>query len=104
MTIKTMNVEAAKAVIEMAGASGKFFTVEYIKKDGSLRKANGRLSVGKYTNGGVRSTANNELIVGYYDMGVRREITEEEGKKAYRSFSLDRLVSVNGVGISVTAR
>lgn len=104
MTIKTMEVEVAKALLEMAGANGKIFTMEFIKKDGTLRKANGRFNVGKYTNGGVRSTANNEMIVGFYDMGLRKELTEAEGKKAYRSCSLDRIVSVNGRGIQAAAK
>lgn len=102
-TILSAAALAAKEAIEFAGSKGKIFTVTFAKKDGTIREMNSRLHVAKYTSGGVRSTAGNPNIMGLYDMKLRKELTEDEGKKAYRSLDLNRVISVNGRGFSMTA-
>ncbi|MDB4311824.1 hypothetical protein N9937_00175 [bacterium] len=102
--VMTAQAKANKEMIELAGSNGKIFTIAFEKKDGSVRKMNARLNVAKYTSGGVRSTAGNPNIMGVYDMKLRKELTVEEGKKAYRSLDLNRVISINGRGLSMQVR
>jgi cystathionine beta-lyase/cystathionine gamma-synthase len=101
-TVLTAEAQSAKEAIEFAGSKGKIFTVTFKKKDGSVREMNARLHVAKYTSGGTRSTAGNPNIMGLYDMKLRKELTEAEGKRAYRSLDLNRVISVNGRGFRLT--
>ena len=100
--VLTAEAQSAKEAIEFAGSKGKIFTVTFTKKDGTLREMNARLHVAKYTSGGKRSTTDNPNIMGLYDMKLRRELTEAEGKRAYRSLDLNKVISVNGRGFQLT--
>ena len=51
----------------LLNSGGKFITVTFTKKDGSLRTLTGRLGVTKHLKGGV-STLNPDLYVTIYDM------------------------------------
>lgn len=62
---------------------GKFFSVEFIKKDGKTRVMLCRVGVTKYLKGGKR-TANNDVQV-VFDMH----------KMQYRSFRYDSVVKIN---------
>lgn len=48
-------------------SEGRFVTVEFIKKDGTLRKLTGRLGVKKHLKGG-KSTLNPEQYITIYDV------------------------------------
>lgn len=50
----------------VAQSNGKFITVEFIKKDGSIRKINGRTGVTKHLKGGT-STVNHDKFMVIYD-------------------------------------
>lgn len=70
---------------------GKFFTVTFTKKDGTIRTLNGRLGVNKYLKGG-KSTLNPEQFITVYDM-------KNEG---YRAVNVDTIQSVIVDGIEYT--
>ena len=64
---------------------GKFFTVEFTKKDGSLRKMNARLGVTKHLKGGTKG----------YDDATHNFLTVFDlGKKAYRTVNLSTVRSL----------
>ncbi len=61
--------------------NGKFFVVEFIKKDGSIRKMICRLGVKKHLKGGNKTTPNNCITV--YDVI----------NKGYRCFYPDTIIN-----------
>ena len=61
---------------------GKFFKVEFVKADGTLRTMNGRMGVHKYVKG-TGKTPPADSVVMYL-----------EALKTYRSFKLDHLISL----------
>ena len=65
-----IDVETAKELIFDTG--GKFFTVTFIKKDGSERVMNARLGVKKYLKGGELKFNPSEMgLIPVYDMGAK---------------------------------
>ena len=64
--------------------SGKFFSVDFIKRDGTRRKLNGRTGVIKYLKG-TGTTKRNPSNVVVWDRKI----------KDYRSFNIDTLVTLN---------
>jgi hypothetical protein len=75
----------------LKATAGKFFTVNFIKKDGSLRVMNCRLGVKKHLKGGV-SNLDAEKYLTVYDM-------QAEG---YRAVNLSTIVSVVVGGLTIT--
>jgi hypothetical protein len=75
----------------IAKSNGKFITITFIKKNGAVRKLNGRIGVTKYLKGGV-STINPDLYMVVYDTAA----------KGYRCISKDAIVSVTCEGLTVT--
>ena len=75
----------------LAATKGKFFTVVFIKKDGSTRSMNCRLGVTKHLKGGV-SNLNPDQYLTVYDV-------QAEG---YRAVNLSTIVSVTCGGIVLT--
>ena len=71
---------------------GKFFSVEFTKKDGSLRKMNCRLGVAKDLKGGTNSCSNHDEYVTVYDMVA----------KGYRNINLETLKVVRMAGATIT--
>ena len=69
-------------------SKGRFLTVEFIKKDGSLRKINGRLGVKKYLVGG-NSTLDNSKFIIIYDLK----------SKGYRAINKNSILSVFTTGL-----
>jgi hypothetical protein len=65
-------------------AGNKFFTVEFIKKDGSLRRMNCRMGVKKYLKGTGKPRPETPGLVIVYDIQA----------KDYRSFRINKLVSL----------
>ena len=47
----------------LLSSKGKFFGVHFIKKDGTLRKLNGRFNVTKHLRGGKRKNQNDSHLI-----------------------------------------
>ena len=74
----------------LKATKGKFFTVVFVKKDGTTRVMNCRLGVTKHLKGGV-STLNPSEFLTVYDM-------QAEG---YRAINLSTIVSVTCGGTTL---
>ena len=71
-------------------SKGRFLTVEFIKKDGSLRKINGRLGVKKYLAGGQSKLDQSKFII-IYDLAAR----------GYRAINKASILSVKTTGLKI---
>jgi len=70
-------------IIKLVG--NKFFTISFIKKDGTLRKMNARLGVTKYLKGGKK----------FYNPDDFNYLTVFDlGKKQYRTVNLNTVKEV----------
>jgi hypothetical protein len=69
--------------------NGQFFTVEFIKKDGTLRKMNCRTGVKKY----LSKNGKTIKITRPIDNGILR--VYDIKKEAYRSINLDTVKKIN---------
>lgn len=67
---------------------GRFFTVSFLKKDGSLRVLNGRLGVEKYLKGGECTLDRTKFVI-VYDIQ----------SKGYRAVNRDTIQSVKIDGV-----
>ena len=67
-------------------SNGKIFTVEFTKKDGTIRIMNCRLGVTKYLKGGSSTLDPNKFIT-VYDMQ----------SKGYRAINKDAILAVRGI-------
>lgn len=74
----------------VAQSNGKFITVEFIKKDGSIRKLNGRTGVTKHLKGG-KSTVDTSRFMVIYD-------TVSSG---YRCINKSTILSVSCNGLTI---
>lgn len=74
----------------IAQSNGKFLTVEFFKKDGSLRKITGRTGVLKHLKGGKSTVDANRYIVLY-----------ENASAGYRCINKSTIVSVKCNGFTV---
>ena len=74
----------------LKATAGKFFTVSFIKKDGTTRVMNCRLGVTKHLKGGV-STLDASQYLTVYDM-------QAEG---YRAVNLSTIISVVCGGVTL---
>lgn len=79
----TLNIAAIEKILN---SNGKIFTVEFIKKDGTLRTLNGRLGVTKHLKGGT-STLNPNTYITVFDLKT----------KAYRAVNKFTILSVKGL-------
>lgn len=71
-------------------SNGRFLTVEFVKKDGSIRKINGRLGVKKYLSGGNSTLDSNKFII-IYDLKSR----------GYRAINKNSILSVKTTGLKI---
>ena len=71
-------------------SNGKFVTIEFIKKDGSLRKINGRLGVKAPLKGG-KSTLDASQYITIYSMA----------DQGYRAINRDTIKSVSLDGVTI---
>ena len=69
---KVENPDMMRRIIE-AMVQDKFFTIEFVKADGSIRKINGRLGVEKHKKGGRDCNTNKQMMTVYdnYAKGYR---------------------------------
>lgn len=82
--------DQVKALVEKAG--GKLFSVQFVKKDGTVRSMTCRREVHKFSSGGTAGYSSNLNNVGVY------EFCERQGKQAYRCFNAENVIAmkVNG--------
>jgi hypothetical protein len=71
--------------------SGKYVTITALKSDGTVRVLNGRAKVKKYLKGGKRTTDPAKCVNVH-------EVGDKPGEERYRSFRIDRLISVKSGG------
>jgi hypothetical protein len=74
-------------------ASNKFITVTFVKKDGAVRKINGRMNVKKYLRGGSTTVDRNKFLILY-----------SVQDKGYRAVNKDSILSVAIDGVVIQAR
>ena len=65
--------------------NGKFFTVLFVKKDGSLRRMNCRTGVKKYLKGGSSTTGHLNNLITVYDLQT----------KDYRNINLNTVIEIH---------
>ena len=84
----------------------KFFEVEFIKKDGTLRKMNARRGVSRYVKGTGKLS---DKVIGVWDRQVMAENLKagmgrwKAGAMAYRSIKPETIVSVKCHGHTYNA-
>ena len=89
LKVKASDLETAKEILKEM-QSGKFFTCEFIKKDGSNRVINCRTGVQKYTKGkGMSFDPMAKSLLSVYDIQ----------KKGYRFINLSTLIWVQISGV-----
>lgn len=82
-----MNLERKLALIK--ANEGKIFSVEFIKKNGELRKMMARLGVTKHLRGGNKNTCDAyDHLVTVFDVV----------KGQYRNINVNTLISLKGMG------
>ena len=69
-------------------SEGRFFTVEFLKKDGSTRILNGRLGVEKYLKGGDCTIDRTKFVIVY-----------DVQSKGYRAVNRETILSVKIDGV-----
>ena len=87
--MKKLNVTREKLDKLLNDQRGKFFTVTFIKKDGTVRKSNGRLGVKKYLKGGLNKVTR-------YDNTY--DTTFDVKVMGYRTINLHTVLSVRANG------
>lgn len=68
--------------------NNRFFTISFIKKDGSLRTINGRLGVTKYLKGGNSTLDSNKFLTVY-----------SLADKSYRAINKASIISIKQDGL-----
>lgn len=84
---KVENPDMMCRIIE-ATVQDKFFTIEFVKSDGSIRKINGRLGVEKHKKGGRDCNTNKQMMTVY-----------DNYTKGYRNVNLTKINSLIVDGI-----
>ena len=84
---KISNPNLMRRVVE-ATVRDRFFTVEFTKADGSIRKINGRLGVDKHKKGGRDCNTNKQMMTVY-----------DNYAKGYRNVNLSTVSSLTVDGI-----
>lgn len=79
----------------LSKTNGRFFTVTFKKKDGSLRTINGRTGVHKYLKGGKATFDAQDKVQQDWTVGVW------ETKKGYRCFKASQVTSITTNGLTV---
>jgi len=74
----------------IAESKGKFITINFIKKDGTVRKLNGRIGVTKYLKNGTATVDLDKYLIVYDTLNA-----------GYRSVNKDTIVSVTCEGLTI---
>ena len=83
--MQKLNVTREKLDKLLTDQKGKFFSVKFVKKDGTLRSSNGRFGVKKYLKGGINKVTR-------YDNTY--DTTFDVQVMGYRTINLHTIVSV----------
>lgn len=86
--MEVVKIKPTQVAEVVANTKGQFFSVEFVKKDGSYRQMNCRTGVKKHLRGGVATYSANPKNIGVYD-----QVTG-----AYRCFNQDRVISLTCAG------
>lgn len=87
----------------LVGLNGKMFSVDFIKKDGSIRTLNGRLAVKKYVKGtGQNHAARLDLPYISIWEAPKPQDYDREGQKKYKSVNLATIQSIRAKGKELT--
>lgn len=78
--------KSRKLAGDILASNGKFVTVTFLKKDGTVRKMNCRMGVTKHLKGG-ESTLDAEQYITVFDVA----------KGAYRAINRDTIIEIKGV-------
>lgn len=74
----------------IAESKGKFITINFIKKDGTARKLNGRIGVTKYLKNGTATVNLDKYLIVYDTLNA-----------GYRSVNKSTIVSVTCEGLTI---
>ena len=86
-------------VRKIKNVRGKIFTVEFLKKDGTLRRMVCRKEVKKFLKGGTRHSTPGLIVV--CDMEAAKRIAETGSKESpYRSFHISSIGSLTVDGVT----
>ena len=77
---------ALAAMLENSG--NKFFTVNFVKKDGSVRQMTARTGVTKYLKGGKKTVNEDQYLTVY-----------EPSSGSYKNINRDTILSVRALGV-----
>lgn len=91
--MQKQNVTREKLDKLLTDQNGKFFSVKFIKKDGTMRTSNGRFGVKKYLQGGVNKVTR-------YDNTY--DTTFDVQVMGYRTINLHTVVSVRASNVEYT--
>jgi len=75
----------------IAQSKGKFITVTFVKKDGSVRKLNGRIGVTKHLKNGTSTVDHNKYFVVY-----------DNKNAGYRCVNKDTVKQVSCEGVTIS--
>jgi hypothetical protein len=70
---------------KILSTNGRFFSVKFIKADGSTRKMVARIGVKKHLRGGESTVSHKDYLLTVFDVQ----------KKAYRNINLDKVFEFN---------
>lgn len=83
-----MNKETIQTLVK-----GKFFSVQFVKKNGEIRKMLARLGVKKYLKGGQKGYDYDNLLTVY-----------DVKKKAYRTININTLMKIKANGKTIEVK
>jgi hypothetical protein len=90
-TRSCINVSSSAVLADVLALSeGKFVTVDFVKKDMTIRTLNGRIGVKKYIKGGA-ATTNTASYITIYDTV----------QKGYRSVNKETIMSIRFKGVEM---
>lgn len=87
------NTESISDILAKVSFGGKFFTVVFQKKDGTIRTMNGRLGVSKYLKGDANGKARAAAQAAKGNVCMRVPAT-----KGYRQFNKGKVLEIRGCG------
>lgn len=86
--MKNPIVTREKLLASIKATNGAFFGVEFVKKDGSVRKMVARVGVTSHLRGGKSTTKNHPHLVTVFDTKI----------KQYRAVNLDTITKLSMFG------
>ena len=90
MTTINTSSRALAAILEQT--NGKFFAVNFVKKDGSVRQMTARTGVTKYLKGGKKTVSEDQYVTVY-----------EPSSGSYKNINRDTILSIKALGIEAVA-